>query len=116
MTLWRNWIARWSLNPAIRVQIPAELIHFCLSYAADHTGQWSSGMILALGARGRGFDSHLTPFCANEKSISSIKYAYDLIYIYNNSGAIAQLEERALCKREAPGSKPGSSTMAFHCF
>ncbi len=24
-------------------------------------GQWSSGMILALGAIGRGFDSHLTP-------------------------------------------------------
>lgn len=25
-------------------------------------GQWSSGMILALGAKGRGFDSHLTSF------------------------------------------------------
>ena len=36
-------------------------------------------------------------------------YVYVYIHI-TNTGGIAQLEERALCKREAPGSKPGIST------
>ena len=51
--------------------------------------------IWALDARGRGFDSHLTP------------YQSMIFYAQYNQGAIAQLEERALCKCEAPGSKPG---------
>ncbi len=34
--------------------------------------------------------------------------------IYNKNGGIAQLEERALCKREAPGSKPGTSIVIIN--
>ena len=38
---------------------PADVANFGL-YKSK--GQWSSGMILASGARGRGFDSPLAPF------------------------------------------------------
>ena len=37
---------------------PADVANFVLHKS---TGQWSSGMILASGARGRGFDSPLAP-------------------------------------------------------
>ncbi len=44
-------------------------------------------------------------------SASTLKiYAWNICAdMFNKFGGIAQLEERALCKREAPGSKPGIS-------
>ena len=55
-------------------------------------------MILALGARGRGSDSHLTPTHMIFIFLQTLKKYH---------GGIAQLEER-----ETPGSKPGFSKSA----
>jgi hypothetical protein len=42
-------------------------------------GQWSSGMILALGARGRGFDSRLTPNLFLFFYINNMNWGYSSI-------------------------------------
>ena len=44
-------------------------------------GQWSSGMILALGARGRGFDSHLTPSYII-MSIKKYRNSYHILIVH----------------------------------
>jgi hypothetical protein len=38
-------------------------IHLCVPSNWGREGDWSSGMIPALGAGGREFDSRITPFC-----------------------------------------------------
>ena len=40
-------------------------------------------------------------------------FTHKMFISVNKFGGIAQLEERALCKREAPGSKPGISRVYF---
>ena len=68
-------------------------------------GDWSSGMILASGARGREFDSRITP-------------PFFLFFFLglHNLGGVAQMVERLLCMQKAQGSIPCSSIFSFFFF
>ncbi len=68
-------------------------------------GQWSRGMILALGARGRGFESLLAPFLFLSKNLSKI--IYKISFIVDRSAVVAQLGERQTEDLKVPGSIPG---------
>ena len=64
-------------------------------------GQWSSGMILALGARGREFDSPLAPV------LVPISHRFEPTH---PNGGLAQSVECVVSNDEARGSKPRFST------
>ena len=51
--------ARWIPDPKVGGSNPSSLILFIVK------GHWSRGMILALGARGREFDSPMAPVLAS---------------------------------------------------
>ena len=55
---------------------PADVANF-VYYMSE--GQWSSGMILASGARGRGFDSPLAPLLLAVTTANSSKRGYERI-------------------------------------
>ena len=60
-------------------------------------GDWSSGMILASGARGRGFDSLITPFAVCWKGSCRFLAAFSTLNSTNAS--MAQLAERSAVNR-----------------
>ena len=87
---WPNWIRRETTNLEIEGSSPSEDV-LCFDglvgyddrltrgrcpvrsrvevrFGYSKEGQWSSGMILASGARGREFDSPLAPFCRHSQS------------------------------------------------
>ena len=93
---WPNWIRRLATNQEIASS----------SLAGDvilqPAGQWSSGMILASGARGREFDSPLAPF----GKIKPFCLAFTISRLSNKSVISLAVMIRA-CQARGPGSTPG---------
>ena len=64
ISVWLSWQSGRLLTDRspVRARVEAFFVCFYLTIVVNNWGQWSSGMILVQGTRGRGFNSRLAPF------------------------------------------------------
>ena len=82
-------------------------------------GEWSSGMILASGARGRGFDSPLAPRPFTKYFSRLIFYSFSRLillftkHVKHGNASIAQMVERKTLNLVVVGSIPTGGAFSF---
>lgn len=58
-------------------------------------GDWSSGMIPALGAGGRGFNSRISSFYQNSETATNVLSGYWVVlYIYYQKATLGEISHR----------------------